>query len=88
MLSPVIVHDVGDARFNFRTAGVAYRDGCVLLQRVVELDFWFLPGGRVEMLESATQALAREIHEELQVHAEVGRLLRSRRTERHHCSHP
>jgi ADP-ribose pyrophosphatase YjhB (NUDIX family) len=71
----VIVHDVGDARFSCRVAGVAYRDDRVLLQRVAGLDFWFLPGGRVEMLESATQALSREIHEELGVLPSVERLL-------------
>lgn len=64
-----------DICFNLRTAGVAYRDGCVLFQRVIGLDLWFLPGGRVEFMESAAQALEREIEEELGVRAEVDRLL-------------
>jgi ADP-ribose pyrophosphatase YjhB (NUDIX family) len=36
---------------------------------------WFLPGGRVEMSEAATVALAREIGEEFGVLPQMGRLL-------------
>jgi ADP-ribose pyrophosphatase YjhB (NUDIX family) len=71
----VIVYDIGEARFNYRVAGVAYRNGAVLLQRVEGIDGWFLPGGRVEMGEAATVALAREIGEELGVEPRIGRLL-------------
>jgi 8-oxo-dGTP pyrophosphatase MutT (NUDIX family) len=71
----VIVHDIGDTRFHFRVAGVAYGPGGVLLQRVAGADHWFLPGGRVEMLEPSREALAREIHEELGARPHVGRLL-------------
>lgn len=62
-------------RFNFRVAGVAFANDRVLLQRVPEIDFWFLPGGRVEMLESAAEALEREMREELDAQVSVGRLL-------------
>ena len=61
----VIVHDIGDTRFSFRVAGVAYGPSGVLLQRVAGSDHWLLPGGRVEMLEPSREALAREIQEEL-----------------------
>jgi 8-oxo-dGTP pyrophosphatase MutT (NUDIX family) len=72
----VILHEQGDTRFNFRVAGVAYRGERVLLQRVEGVtDYWFLPGGRVEMLESASQALVREVREELGVGVRVERLL-------------
>jgi ADP-ribose pyrophosphatase YjhB (NUDIX family) len=73
----VIRFDRDDVRFNFRVAGVAYREGKVLLQRSEGegQDFWFLPGGRVEMLESATECLVREMREELGVETSIGRLL-------------
>jgi ADP-ribose pyrophosphatase YjhB (NUDIX family) len=47
----------------------------VLLQTAGDPHVWFLPGGRVEMFETAEQALRREIEEELHVSPEVGRLL-------------
>ncbi|MCH8309897.1 MAG: NUDIX hydrolase [Chloroflexi bacterium] len=63
------------ARFSFRAAGVALNEGRALLQ-MSELDpFWVLPGGRVEMPESAEDALKREMREELHVKIEVERLL-------------
>jgi 8-oxo-dGTP pyrophosphatase MutT (NUDIX family) len=72
----VILFDRGDARFNFRVAGVAYRGDRVLLQRAEGgIGNWFLPGGRVEMLEAATDALAREVYEELGVVPRIDRLL-------------
>jgi 8-oxo-dGTP pyrophosphatase MutT (NUDIX family) len=71
----VIFFDQPAGRFNFRVAGVAYARGRVLLQRVAGIDFWFLPGGRVEMFESAEDALRREIREELGIEGRIGRLL-------------
>ena len=56
---------VGTGRFNFRTAGVWIDDDHVLLQGDPSAEFWVLPGGRVEHMESAEDALRRELHEEL-----------------------
>lgn len=65
----------GQKRFNYRVAGVAVRDGHVLVCREDDDDYVMLPGGRVEFGEMSHLALAREIEEELKHSAEVGRLL-------------
>lgn len=65
----------GVERFNFRVAGVAMRDGHVLVCREDEDEFVMLPGGRVEFGEQSRVALAREVDEELRCTGEVGRLL-------------
>lgn len=62
-------------RFTYRVAGVAVRNGNVLLHRIEGEEFWCLPGGRVELGESAEQALVREMDEEIGVRCGVGRLL-------------
>lgn len=56
---------VGTGRFNYRTAGVWIDDGYILLQGDTREDFWALPGGRVEHMETAEGALLRELREEL-----------------------
>jgi len=71
----VIVLDRNGARFNYRVGGAIYRTGTVLLQTSDDIDFWVVLGGRVEMLESAEEALAREIRKELGVEPRLGRLL-------------
>lgn len=71
----MITFDRGNLRFSYRVAGVAIRDGKVLLQRPVEGGFYFLPGGRAELQESAGETLRREMQEELHVDVTVGRLL-------------
>lgn len=49
--------------------GVIYRDGQVLIARrpdhLHKGGLWEFPGGKVETGESVTQALSRELHEEL-----------------------
>ena len=71
----MITFDRGNLRFSYRVAGVAIHDGKVLLQKPVEGGFYFLPGGRAELQESAGETLRREMQEELHVDATIGRLL-------------
>lgn len=71
----MISFDGGDGRFNLRVAGVVVQEAHVLLHRAVSDPFWALPGGRVEMLETAPDALCREMQEELLTDVDVGRLL-------------
>lgn len=63
------------ARFNFRVAGVAIHNGRVLLDRNTRNTYWVFPGGHPEMMEPLTEALRRELQEEIGEAVEVGRLL-------------
>lgn len=71
----MVCFDVEGMRFNYRVAGIARRGHQVLLNRVEGQDFWFLPGGRVEMGETSSEGLRREMQEELQEEVHIGRLL-------------
>lgn len=57
-----------------RAAGIAMRQGHVLLHRAEIDEFYTLPGGSIEALEHAESALIREMHEELNTAVQVGRL--------------
>ncbi len=71
-----IVSFSSDGRtFNFRAAAVIIHGKRVLLHRAQYEDFWSLPGGRVEMLEPASDGLRREMLEELGETVDIGRLL-------------
>jgi len=62
-------------RFTYRVGGVLIHKGHVLCQAATEQGFWFLPGGRAELGESATTTLLREMQEELGVTMKIERLL-------------
>jgi ADP-ribose pyrophosphatase YjhB (NUDIX family) len=71
----VISFDSEGVRFNYRVAGIVIEGGRVLLSRADWEDFWYLPGGRVEMREEARESLSREMAEELGTTVEIGRLV-------------
>jgi ADP-ribose pyrophosphatase YjhB (NUDIX family) len=71
----VITFTRGNVRFNYRIAGVIIHDGKVLLQKPVKDGFWFLPGGRAELQETADETLKREMREEMHTDITVERLL-------------
>lgn len=70
----MISFDRGTTRFQVRAAAIIRREGHVLVHRSTTEDFWALPGGRVELGEIGSEALARELQEELGVVAEIGPL--------------
>lgn len=61
--------------FQMRVAGLAFRNGHVLVHRATHEKFWTFPGGRAEMGERSEETLAREMIEELGVEVTVQRLL-------------
>jgi 8-oxo-dGTP pyrophosphatase MutT (NUDIX family) len=71
----MITFDRDGWRFTYRVAGVAIRDGRVLVQMEAKTGIWFLPGGRIEFGETAAESLKREMAEELGVDVGIGRLL-------------
>ncbi len=71
----MITFERENVRFTYRIAGVAIRDGKVLVQEPEKGGYYFLPGGRAELQESAGETLRREMQEELHVDVAVGRLL-------------
>ncbi len=63
------------ARFLCRTAALIIDDGHILLcQSHAAPSFWFLPGGRQEMMETSHETLRREMREELGAEIELGPL--------------
>lgn len=67
--------DAAKTRFNFRVAGIAIRDGHVLVHRATHEKFWTFPGGRAEIGETSAETLQREMVEELGVEVNIGPLL-------------
>lgn len=71
----MITFDTDTIRFTYRVAGIALHERHVLMQTTEQIDFWFPPGGRCELLEPAEATLVREMREELGVDVAIERLL-------------
>ena len=65
----------GETTFMYRVGALAVHDGHLLVEINTRHGYCFVPGGRVEYGESAAEALARELHEELGEEVEIGRLV-------------
>ena len=71
-----IVLKTPDGRFNYRVCGVIIHEGRLLAMKDYASPYYYLPGGRVELHETAEHAVLREIEEELGVTARIARALR------------
>lgn len=71
----MISFSTGGWRFHLRAAAIVLHGDAVLLHRLADDPFWALPGGRVEIGETAEAAVKREMQEELGVDVQVQRLL-------------
>ena len=58
-------------KFNFRVCALIISDGKILAMRDEHAPYYYLPGGRVEMGETAENALLRELKEELEINAKI-----------------
>lgn len=63
----MISYQDGNNKFNFRVSAIILDKSkkFVLIHQIKDRNFWLLPGGRTEMLESTDSAIARELEEEL-----------------------
>jgi ADP-ribose pyrophosphatase YjhB (NUDIX family) len=66
---------VAGQRYNYRVAGVAIRDGHIVVCREDDDDYVMLPGGRVEIGEASDFSLKREIAEEMAMDCAVGPMI-------------
>ncbi|PQZ46622.1 MULTISPECIES: NUDIX hydrolase [Bacillus] len=66
---------VEETCFNYRVGAICKHDNKILILQDEGEDYWYVPGGRVKMLENSEDALKRELAEELAVPIEVKRLI-------------
>ena len=70
----MVCFDDGADRFQMRAAGIAIREGRVLLQNVRGDPTTTIPGGRIDQHESSTETVIREMREEFGLQVAVGPL--------------
>ncbi len=64
-----------EGRFNYRVGALILHNGHILAMHDERSPYYYLPGGRVQLHETAQQAVLREVKEELQIDAEILRPL-------------
>ncbi len=57
----------GSEKFNYRVCALILSDGKILAMRDERSPYYYLPGGRVKLGETAEQAIIREVREELNI---------------------
>ncbi len=62
-------------RFNYRVCAIMIHDGKLLAMHDEKSPYYYLPGGRVSLHETAENAVLREVREELNIDAKIIRPL-------------
>lgn len=65
----------GNEKFNYRVCAMMISEGKILAMHDDRSPYYYLPGGRVAMGETAENAVIREVQEELGITARIGRPL-------------
>ena len=70
-----ISFNVESQKFNYRVCAMMISDGKILAMRDERSPYYYLPGGRVAMGETAEDAVIREVQEELRITPKIIRPL-------------
>ena len=70
-----ITYTVGQEKFNYRVCAVMLSGGRILAMHDERSPYYYLPGGRVRMGETAEHAIIREMEEELRITPKIVRPL-------------
>ena len=67
--------DKESKKFKFRVAGIILHRNKILVTKIRDNEFFFFPGGHVELLENTDDAVVRELNEELYFEVRKKKLL-------------
>ncbi len=70
-----ISYTSGNRKFNYRACAVMISDGRILAMHDQRSPYYYLPGGRVRLGETAEDAVIREVQEELGITPKIARPL-------------
>ncbi len=70
-----ISYKTSDGKFNYRVGAIITHNNKLLIMRTEGFPYYYIPGGRVSLHETAENAIIRELNEELHVSAKIIRPL-------------